>query len=141
MSLSSAIRAEADKNIEIQRWKRFAVLGRSLAIPSNSSVDMSIDVGQSGDFSCKEFSCKIVPTNASTYSGLTIEIWDNQKANLTDGPIPLELLATPGYGVSRTRIQELVHTFERSGKIKVTVVNTSSETQKVNLGFIGERLQ
>lgn len=141
MSLSSAIRAEAEKNFEIQRWKRFAVLGRSLSIPANSSQDMSIDVGQSGDFSCKELSCKIVPTNSSTYSGLTVEIWDNQKANLTDGPIPLELLATPGYGVSRNRVQELTHTFERSGKIKVTIVNTSAETQKVHIGFIGERLQ
>ena len=137
---SAAIRAEADKNLAIQRNKRFAVLGRSLAVQPGASVDFSIDIGQSGDFSCKEMSCKIVPTNSTTVSGLTVEIWDNQKANLTDGPIPLELLATPGYGISRIRVQEFIHTFERAGKIKMTLVNTSAEIQTAKIAFIGERL-
>lgn len=137
---SAVIKAEADKNLAVQRFKRFAVLGRSLTVQPGASVDYSIDIGQSGDFSCKEMSCKIVPTNATTVTGLTIEIWDNQKANLTDGPIPLELLATPGYGISRIRIQELVHTFERAGKIKMTLVNGSAEIQTAKIAFIGERL-
>lgn len=137
---AEAVKVEAEKNLLLQRFKRTAVLARSLAIPANSTQDVSIDIGQSGDFSCEELSIKIIPTNSTTTTGLSVEIWDNQKANLTDGPIPMELLAIPGYGVSRLRVQKFAHTFERAGKIKITVTNSSAEIQTVKIGFIGERL-
>lgn len=139
-SLAEAIRDEAEKNLIIQRFKRMAFLGRSIVLPAGSVRDASIDVGQSGDFSCEEFTAKIVPSSPNTTTGVSIEIWDNQKANLTDGPIALETIASPGYGISRVNPRKFEHTFERSGKIKITLVNESTETQTVKFCFSGTRL-
>jgi len=129
-----------ERNIQAMKWWYTYTLNDT--IKGQTSKPFTITIEQGTDFKCVAMVVSAFgydKNNASSFPvfgntswaarGLTMRITDTRSGReLTSGDMPIELIATPGYGVSFVKPFPFRYTFLRNSKIRFDIRNNDNAT-------------
>ena len=143
----SAVAQEMYQKREAQavRWTRiYPISGTILAAETKTEI---ITIDQENDFDCQAFLASAfsysatagqetdfpTPNNSNNrywaMRGLTVELTDTSSGRmLTSGEVPIELIATPGYGASFQNPFPFRYYFYRNTKLRVVIRSRETHT-------------
>ena len=144
----AALEAEVDHERHVQAMKHWYSYPVSGVIAGQQSLPFSITIEQGTDFKCIGITASAFSYNSAGGSsfpmpvatsgnvstswacrGLSVAITDTRAGRtLTSGQVPFELFATPGYGVSFTRMFPFQYFFLRNSKVQFDVRNNENTT-------------
>jgi hypothetical protein len=147
-SVFAALEAEVDHERHVQAMKYWYSYSTAGIIAGQQSLPFAITIEQGTDFKCIGISASAFafnPAGGSSFPmpvataglaatswacrGLTVAITDTRAGRtLTSGQVPFELFATPGYGVSFTRMFPFNYFFLRNSKVQFDIRNNENVT-------------
>jgi hypothetical protein len=134
-----------ERKVQAMKWWYTYVLNDS--IDGQTSKPFLLTIEQGTDFKCCYMTASVFSydaTNATSFPvpnsgaltrwagrGLTVRITDTRAGrDLTSGDVPLELFATPGYGLSFVKPFPFHYFFLRNSKIRFDVRNLDNANRK-----------
>ena len=143
-----------ERKTQAMKWWYTYVLTDEIAGQASSPFTITIEQGT--DFKCCYLTASMFSYNVKTASyfpipnsggltywagrGLTMRITDTRAGrDLTSGDVPMELFATPGYGLSFVKPFPFHYFFLRNSKIRFDIRNldSSSRTHGFNIAMHG----
>jgi len=143
-----------ERTTQAMKWWYSYVLTNS--IPGQTTLPFSMTIEQGTDFKCCYMTASMFShdaVNASSFPmpnsgaltswagrGLTMRITDTRAGrDLTSGDIPMELFATPGYGLSFVKPFPFHYFFLRNSKIRFDIRNldNANRTHSFNIALHG----
>lgn len=150
----SSIAQELLHEREVQAMKYDYIYTLSGSVPSAQTLPFNLTIEQGTDFKClwmtmsafsfdsdqgEETDFPIPNSGGFLYwagRGLSVMITDTRSGRqLTSGFVPIELIATPGYGMNFQHPYPLRYLFYRNTKIRFDIRNRETDTDRANHSF------
>jgi hypothetical protein len=133
-----------ERKVQAMKWWYTYVLSDSIV--GQTSLPFTVTIEQGTDFKCCYMTASMFSFDASNDTdfpipnaagllywagrGLTMKITDTRAGrDLTSGEVPLELFATPGYGISFVKPFPFHYMFMRNSKIRFDIRNLDNSAR------------
>lgn len=148
---------ELQQEREMQAMKWFYIYTVSGSVTGGQTAPFNIIIEQGTDFKCLWLTASMFSYDAANATdfpmpsgtaantawaarGLSVALTDTRSSReLTSGFVPMELLATPGYGVNFQNVFPFKYLFYRNSKLRLDIRNrdNSNRTHYFEVALIG----